>query len=98
MALETPLARTKGKPENRGEAPRKGDRGRRHVLVDLAACGTAGPAYFVAAWIAAGLLYPGYSQLTEKGISLSQAAPFQWQRLGAYWIGRLYLEWRDGRF
>lgn len=76
MALETPLARTKGKPENCGEAPRKGGGGRRHALVDLAACGIAGPECLVAAWIVAGLLYPGYSQLTQATSELtSRGAP-----------------------
>lgn len=76
MSLQTPLARARAKPEIRGKEPRKPDRGKRHVLVGLAACGIAGPVCFVAAWIVAGLLYPGYSQLTQATSELtSRGAP-----------------------
>ena len=76
MALQTPLTRTRAKPEIRGKEPRKAEEGKRPLLMGLAACGIAGPVCFVAAWIVAGLLYPGYSQLTQATSELtSRGAP-----------------------
>lgn len=76
MSLQTPLTRTKEKPEIREKEPRKYEGGRRYALGGLAACGITGPVCFVLAWTVAGLLYPGYSQLMQATSELtSRGAP-----------------------
>src|SRR5579884_3018580 len=46
------------------------------VLTFLAACGSAGPVLYIVTWTVAGLLYPGYNQLTQATSELtSRAAP-----------------------
>ncbi len=75
MSLHLPLAHQKEQPPkqklNKGRTGAK-DR----FLALLAVCGCAGPVLYVVTWILAGLLYPGYNQLTQATSELtSRAAP-----------------------
>ena len=75
MSLQTPVARNREKPPEQMLNERAGAKD--HVLAFLAACGIAGPVWFVVTWIVAGLLYPGYNQLTQATSELtSRGAPF----------------------
>lgn len=75
MALNVPVEGTRKKSP---EQPLPGKRvgAKDHVLTGLSACGVAGPVCFSAAMIVAGLLYPGYNQLTQASSELgSRDAP-----------------------
>lgn len=74
MSLQTPIERTREKPPE--QILKKGTEGRDHLLAFLAACGMLGPVLYIVTWIVAGLLYPGYNQLTQATSELtSKAAP-----------------------
>ena len=74
MSLETPIQKTSEKPP---EQMLKHLTVRRdYHLAFLAACGMLAPALYIVTWTVAGLLYPGYSQLTQATSELtSKAAP-----------------------
>ena len=74
MSLHTPVTHTRENPPERAPEERAGAKD--HVLAFLAACGIAGPVWFVVTWIVAGLLYRGYNQLTQATSELtSRGAP-----------------------
>lgn len=74
MSLQTPVERTREKPP---EPILKKRTARRDLLLAfLAACGMLGPALYIVTWVVAGLLYPGYNQLTQATSELtSTGAP-----------------------
>lgn len=75
MSLNVPVESTRKKPSEQ-PLPEKLVRARDHVLAFLAACGVVGPVCFSTAMIVAGLLYPGYNQLTQASSELgSRDAP-----------------------
>jgi hypothetical membrane protein len=74
MSLQTPIERTREKPREQMLNKQTGRRD--HLLAFLAACGMLGPALYIVTWTVAGLLYPGYNQLTQATSELSsKAAP-----------------------
>lgn len=74
MSLQKPIARTREKPPEQMLKQPTGMMD--YLLAFLAACGMLGPALYIVTWTVAGLLYPGYSQLTQATSELtSKAAP-----------------------
>ena len=100
MSLQTPIARTKEKPP---EQMLKEPAGRRdYLLAFLAACGMLAPALYIVTWIVAGLLYPGYNQLTQSTSELtSKAAPpaaAAVANFGGYALGLLVIAFAFGLY
>jgi hypothetical protein len=76
MSLHTPVTSIRTKPPEEQRLPQGRARARDHVLALLAICGIVGPVCFSASMIVAGLLYPGYNQLTQASSELgSRGAP-----------------------
>jgi hypothetical membrane protein len=74
MSLQTPIERAREKSTE--QMLKKRTEKRDYLLAFLAACGMLGPVLYVVTWIVAGLLYPGYNQLTQATSELtSKAAP-----------------------
>ena len=100
MSLQTPVARTKEKPP---EQMLKEPAARRdYLLAFLAACGMLAPALYIVTWIVAGLLYPGYNQLTQSTSELtSKAAPpaaAAVANFGGYALGLLVIAFAFGLY
>ncbi len=100
MSLETPLAKTSEKlPEQMLKLPT----GKRdYLLAFLAACGMLAPVLYIATWTVAGLLYPGYNQLTQATSELtSKAAPTivaAVANFGGYALGLLLIAFTFGLY
>lgn len=100
MSLETPIAKTSEKPP---EQMLKEPTGRRdYLLAFLSACGMLAPVLYVITWIVAGLLYPGYNQLTQATSELtSKVAPTivaGVANFGGYALGLLLIAFAFGLY
>jgi hypothetical membrane protein len=100
MFLETPTARTREKPPE--QMPKQPTGTRDYLLALLAACGMLGPALYIVTWTVAGLLYPGYNQLTQATSELSsKAAPpaaAAIANFGGYALGLLLIAFALGLY
>jgi hypothetical membrane protein len=100
MSLETPIERTKEKqPEQMLKEP-TGTRD--YLLAFLAACGMLAPVLYIITWLVAGLLFPGYNQLTQATSELSSkaapAAAAAVANFGGYALGLLLIAFAFGLY
>ena len=100
MSLETPIAETSEKPpEQMLKQPKER---RDDLLAFLAACGMLAPVLYIITWTVAGLLYPGYNQLTQATSELtSKAAPpaaAAIANFGGYALGLLLIAFAFGLY
>lgn len=100
MSLQASVA---GKKEKPPEQMLKQPTGRRdYLLAFLAACGILSPVLYIVTWTVAGLLYPGYDQLTQATSELtSKAAPpttAAVANFGGYALGLLLIAFAFGLY
>jgi hypothetical protein len=98
MSLQTPIERTKENPPELKLEESTGTRD--YLLAFLAACGMLAPVLYIVTWTVAGLLYPGYNQLTQATSELtSKAAPpaaAAVANFGGYALGLLVIAFAFG--
>ena len=100
MSLQTPLEKAREKlPEEMLKQP---IRGRDYLLAFLSACGMLAPVLYISTWLVAGLLFPGYNQLTQATSELSsKAAPpaaAAVANFGGYALGLLLIAFAFGLY
>ncbi len=100
MSLQTSVS---GKTEKPPEQMLKEPTERRdYLLAFLAACGMLAPVLYIVTWTLAGLLYPGYNQLTQATSELtSKAAPPAAAAIancGGYALGLLLIAFAFGLY
>jgi hypothetical protein len=100
MSLQTSVAGKKEKPPEQMLKQPTGTRD--YLLTFLAACGMLAPVLYIVTWTVAGLLYPGYNQLTQATSELtSKAAPtivVGVANFGGYVLGLLLIAFAFGLY
>jgi hypothetical membrane protein len=100
VSLQTPVAKTGEKPPEQMLNQPTGTRD--YLLAFLAASGMLAPALYIFTWTVAGLLYPGYNQLTQATSELtSKAAPpaaAAVANFGGYALGLLLIAFAFGLY